>query len=176
MRAGIARVERGAGDEWRSRDRGRGSAVNSRLQWWLVRSAAVAWLAAWFLPVIDGYLGWAAFSAALEAPFRHTFPAAPEDAIPQVFSALTNIAFPIMLIMVIRERVIHHARFLRMAILCLVINLYWLAQAVRANEWHNLLAGYYAWLVAFALLVAISAISVVSNRQTSKTPTAGTPS
>ena len=39
----------------------------------------------------------------------------------------------------------------------------------------RLLIGYYVWLAAFALLVAVGALNVVSVRRTSKTPTAGTP-
>jgi len=147
----------------------------SPLQRFLARSALAAWLASWFLPVIDGYPGWAAFRAALEAPFRHTFPTAPEDAIPQLFSALTNLAFPIMYFLLMRNRVEHARRFLQGAIICLVLDLYWLVQIARANELEKLLAGYYAWVGAFALLVVVGAISVVSSRRTSRTPTAGTP-
>jgi hypothetical protein len=143
-----------------------------RILAWL---AAAAWLAAWFLPVIDGYPGWAAFRAAIEGPFRHTFPTAPEDAIPQVFSALTNVAFLIMFALVICDRVVHPKRFLQSAVICLVLDLYWLVQVVRANELKGLLIGYYFWLGAFALMVAIGTLSVVSSRRTSRTPTAGTP-
>jgi hypothetical protein len=135
--------------------------------------AAAAWAVSWFLPVIDGYPGFAAFRAALEGPFKHTFPTPPEDAIPQVASALTNIALPVMLAMFLRGRVVHPGRFLRVAILCFVVNLYWWVQAARANEMKSLLAGYYVWVAAFALLVIVSGVSA---RQTSRTPTAGTPS
>ncbi len=148
--------------------------MNSGLQWQLARLALAAWLASWFLPVVDGYAGWAAFRAAIEGPFRHSFPTAPEDAIPQVFSALTNLAFPIMFFMIVRDRIERASRFLQVAIICLVLDLYWLVQVVRANELEKLLAGYYVWVIAFALLVAVGAINVVSNRRTSKTPTAGT--
>ena len=55
------------------------------------------------------------------------------------------------------------------------MDLYWLVEALRAGEAASLLIGYYVWLVAFALLVALGAVSVVSARRTSKTPTAGTP-
>jgi hypothetical protein len=145
------------------------------LQQWLARVALVAWLASWFLPVVDGYSGWGAFRAALEGPFRHTFPTAPEDAIPQVFSALTNLAFPLMFFLLMRNRVEHAWRFLQSAALCLILNLYWLVQIARAHELEKLLGGYYAWVGAFALLVVAGALSVVSSRRTSRTPTAGTP-
>lgn len=147
----------------------------SRSQWLLARIALAAWLASWFLPVVDGYAGWAAFRAALEGPFRHSFPTAAEDAIPQVFSALTNVAFPIMFYLLARHRIEHPARFLQAALICLILDLYWLVQVVRANELGKLLAGYYVWIGAFALLCVVGAISVVSNRRTSRTPTAGTP-
>jgi len=149
--------------------------MNSPLQSLLARSALAAWLVSWFLPVVDGYPGWAAFRAAIEGPFRHTFPTAPEDALPQVFSALTNLAFPFMFFLLVRNRVEHARRFLQGAILCLIVNLYWLVQIARAKELEKLLVGYYAWVGAFALLVAAGAISVVSSRRTSRTPTAGTP-
>ena len=149
--------------------------MNSRAQWLLARTALAAWLSSWFLPVIEGYPGWAAFRAALEGPFRHTFPTAGEDAILQVFSALTNVAFPIMFYLLARDRIEHAARFLQGALVCLIIDLYWLVQAARADELEKLLVGYYAWTGAFALLAAVAAISVASNRRTSKTPTAGTP-
>jgi len=77
--------------------------------------------------------------------------------------------------MLIRNRIEHASRFLRVAIICLVLDLYWLVQAARADQLGKLLIGYYAWLAAFVLLVAIGAISVVSSRRTSRTPTAGTP-
>lgn len=149
--------------------------MSDRLTPALAWVAAAAWLASWFLPVVAHDPGWAAFRAALEGPFRHLFPTPPEDAVPQVFSALTNVAFPMMFVMLIRKRVVHHARFLRVALICLVLDLYWLVQAARANEWRSLLAGYWVWLAAFALLAAIGIINVVSDRRTSKTPMAGTP-
>jgi hypothetical protein len=147
----------------------------SPLQRLLARIGLCAWLASWFLPVVAGHTGWDAFRAALEAPFRHTFPTAPEDAIPQVFSALTNIAFPLMFFLLMRNRIRHPARFLQGALVCLILDLYWVVQIARANEIGKLLAGYYVWVGAFAMMVAVGAISVVSARRTSRIPTGGTP-
>ena len=65
--------------------------------------------------------------------------------------------------------------FLKVAIACLLLNLYWLVQMLRAGEYAGLLAGYYVWLLAFALLIVLGAISVVSARRTSRTPTGDTP-
>ena len=91
-----------------------------------------------------------------------------------MFSALTNIAFPIMAFLLLGNRIQHAARFLQGALLCLILDLYWLVQIARANELDKLLAGYYLWVAAFALMAAAGAISVVSARRTSRTPTGGT--
>jgi hypothetical protein len=138
-------------------------------------SAAVCWCIAWFLPVVEGYAGWAAFRAALEAPFREDFPVRGDDVVPQVLSALTNGVFVVLFANWQRGQVTRPALFLKVAIACLLLNLYWLVQMLRAGERATLLAGYYVWLAAFALMVTVGVLSVVSARRTSKTPTAGTP-
>ena len=138
--------------------------------------ALACWLASWFLPVLDDHSGWAAFRAAIEGPFRDPFPTRGEDAIAQFLSALTNVGFVALFLHWIRGRVARPWLFAKLALFCLVLNLYWLVESIRAGESRALLAGYYAWLAAFALLVASGAISAVSDRRTSKTPTAGTPS
>jgi TM2 domain-containing membrane protein YozV len=61
------------------------------------------------------------------------------------------------------------------ALACLLLNLYGLVEMLRAGERTGLLVGYYVWLLAFALLLALGVLSVVSARRTSRTPTAGTP-
>jgi len=136
--------------------------------------ALACWLASWFLPVLDDYTGWAAFRAAIEGPFRDPFPTRGEDAIAQFLSALTNVAFAALFLHWIRGRVMRPWLFAKLALFCLVLNLYWLVESIRAGESRALLAGYYAWLAAFALLVASGAFSAVSDRRTSNTPTTGT--
>jgi len=138
--------------------------------------ALACWLASWFLPVLDDYSGWAAFRAAIEGPFRDPFPTRGEDAIAQFLSALTNLAFAALFLHWVRGRVARPRLFAKLALFCLLLNLYWLVESIRAGESRALLAGYYAWLAAFALLVATGAVSAVSGHRTSKTPTAGTPS
>ncbi len=59
----------------------------------LAGSALACWLCAWFLPVLGDYSGWDAFDAALQGPFLDRFPTRGEDAIAQLLSALTNVAF-----------------------------------------------------------------------------------
>ncbi len=152
----------------------RGSTDNRVMQL-LGWSAAACWCVAWFLPVVEGYAGWAAFRAALEAPFRHSVPMRGEDLVPQLLSALTNVVFVVLFANWQRGQVTRPALFLKVAIACLLLNLYWLVEMLRAGERAALLVGYYVWLAAFALMVALGILSVVSNRRTSKTPTDGTP-
>lgn len=134
--------------------------------------AAALWLASWFLPVLEDVRGWQAFRYALSAiwPYRgHSM--AGEEAIPQMLSAATNVAFIILVAHVALDRVTRPGFFIRVAIACFILNLYWLVQLLRRGEAGDLLAGYYAWIVAFALLI----VSGLSIHRTSKTPTAGTP-
>jgi hypothetical protein len=137
--------------------------------------AAACWLISWFLPVVDGYPGWAAFYTALTGPFRSDYPVRGDDSVPQVLSALTNLAFGVLLTQWARDQVSRPSMFLKIAIACLLCNLYWLVSALRAGEPRALLTGYYLWLAAFALLVLLGIIRAVSDRRTSRTPTGGTP-
>ena len=148
---------------------------DNRMMQLLGWSSAACWLLAWFLPVVDGYRGWAAFRTALEAPFRAEFPVRGDDVVPQVLSALTNVVFVVLFANWQRRQVTRPALFLKVAIACLLLNLYWLVEMLRAGERDALLVGYYVWLAAFALMVTLGILSVVSSRRTSRTPTAGTP-
>ena len=126
------------------------------------------------LPVLDHYSGWQAFVTALRGPFLDSDPTRGDAAILQLLSALTNVAF-VALSMHYRKGITRPWLYLKLALLCLLIDLYWLVEALRAGEAASLLIGYYVWLMAFALLVTLGAVSVVSARRTSKTPTADTP-
>jgi hypothetical protein len=138
----------------------------------IVRVAALLWLASWLLPVFDDIAGWQAFRYALSSvwPYQGRQSSEIDDAAPHVLSALTNVVFIILAAHVELERVTRAGLFLRVAIACLALNLYWLVQLIRDGSAAGLQAGYYAWLAAFALLV----VSGVSIHRTSKTPTAGT--
>jgi len=138
-------------------------------------AAAACWLASWFLPVVDGYPGWAAFHAALTGPFRENFPTSGSDAAIQLLSAFTNAGFVILFAHGYLGRITRPLLFMKVALLCLLIDLYWVVEMVRAGERGGLLAGYYLWLASFALLVTLGALNVVSARRTSKTPRADTP-
>lgn len=149
------------------------STTDKRVQRQLGWAAAACWLASWFLPVIEGYPGWAAFRAAISGPFRESFPVRGDDAVPQLLSALTNVAWLLLFWYWRRGAISNWTLYLKVAIACLLIDLYWLVQMLRAGEYQALLSGYYAWLLAFALLVALAAVNVVSARRTSRTPTGG---
>jgi len=131
----------------------------------LAWTAVACWLASWFLPVVEDYAGWAAFHAALSGPFRETMPAAAEDSIPQILSAFTNVGFAALFLTWWRGRITMPAVLLKIAIACLIIDLYWLVQAWRAGQSGTLLVGYYVWLAAFLLLTVVLALRVLRLRK-----------
>lgn len=145
-----------------------GSTISRQLVW----AAALLWLASWLLPVVDDVNGWQAFRYALSTlwPYRGHESSELDDAVPHVLSASTNVVFIILAAHVELGRVTRPGTFLRVAVACLILNLYWLVQLVRDGSAEALHAGYYAWLAAFALLV----VSGVLIHRTSRTPTAGT--
>ena len=144
----------------------------------LAWTAAAAFAASWFLPVLDDVPGWMAFRYALAplVPFREAGDIAWDDSAPQVMSALTNVVFIILFALWLANQAVRAGLFVRIAIACFVLNLYWLVRAWREHGLDDLLIGYYLWLTAFALLLAMASLIAYANRQTSKTPTAGTPS
>jgi hypothetical protein len=147
--------------------------VSAKLPRQIVWAAALLWLASWFLPVVDNISGWQAFRYALSSlwPYQGHRSNEFDDAVPHVLSAFTNVAFVILAAHVELGRVTRPGMYLRVAIACVVLDLYWLVQLVRDGSANALQMGYYAWLAAFVLLV----VSGVSIHRTSRTPTAGTP-
>jgi hypothetical protein len=141
-------------------------------------TAAAAFLASWFLPVIKDVPGWMAFRYALAplVPYRDAGTVAWEDSAPQVMSALTNVVFIILFVLWQLNQTVRPGLFVRIAIACFVLNLYWFVTAWRGDDVGDLLVGYYVWLAAFALLLALATLIASSSRRTSKTPTAATPS
>ncbi len=137
--------------------------------------ALACWLVSWFLPVVQGYAGWEAFLEAAGAPFRDPSPTRGELGITLVASALTNVAFLALILSWIRGHVMRPALFAKLALFCLILDLFWLVEMLRATESPRLLAGYYTWIAGFALLAAAGFVSAASARRTSKTPTDGTP-
>ena len=139
--------------------------LTTKIERWLAWAAALCWIAAWFLPVIEDYSGWAAFRAALGGPFRDPFPVGGEEAVPQVLSALTNVVFALMFMTWLRARLTQPVLFLKIAIACLLLNSYWLVQMLRAGEASGLLSGYYVWLLAFLLLNVVGTLRVLRARK-----------
>ena len=91
-------------------------------------------------------------------------------------SALTNVVFVILFVLWATRQSARSGMFVRIALACFLINLYWFVSAWRENGLNELLIGYYFWLAAFALLLAVAILIAFATRRTSKTPTAGTPS
>jgi hypothetical protein len=141
-------------------------------------TAAAAFLASWFLPVLEDVPGWMAFRYALAplVPFRDAGAVAWEDSAPQVMSALTNVVFVILFVLWQVGQAVRPGLFVRIAIACFVLNLYWFVTAWRDHSVGDLLVGYYVWLAAFGMLLALAVFIASSSRQTSKTPTAAAPS
>ena len=130
----------------------------------LTWSAAACFVAAWFLPVAPDLPGWMAFRYA----FAPVWPYAPhagatEDAAPQVLSALTHVVFAVMFAQLLAGRVGRPGLWLRVAIACFVVDLYWFVQMLRDGA-HSLGIGYYVWLAAFAQLAIIGGLLVRRQR------------
>jgi hypothetical protein len=62
--------------------------------------------------------------------------------------------------------------FLRVAIACFVLDLYWFVQMLRDGAAHELWIGYYVWLAAFALLGVVGWMLMRSARSAAATPPA----
>jgi hypothetical protein len=101
-------------------------------------------------------------------PYHPAEPGGVEDAVPQVLSALTNVAFAVMFLQLIAGKVRHPGLYFRVAIACFVLNLYWLVQILRDGSAHDLRIGYYVWLAAFALLVLIGGMLMRAARGVSR--------
>jgi hypothetical protein len=139
--------------------------------------AAGAFLASWFLPAIDGVPGWEAFRFALSplVPYRQ-FGSLGDHAVPAVLSALTNVVFVLFFAFWLTGQNVRPGLFVRVAIACFVLDLYWIVQAWRDQDLGSLRIGYLLWLGAFALLLAVAILTAYEARRTSRTPMAGTPS
>ena len=133
--------------------------------------AAALFVASWFLPVLKDLPGWMAFRYALAplVPFRGRDDASIgwEDSVPQLMSALTNVVFVILFALWATRQSPRPGLFVRVALVCFVLNLYWFVTAWRDHAVADLLVGYYAWLAAFALLLAVAGIIGFASRRAS---------
>jgi hypothetical protein len=141
-------------------------------------TAAAAFLASWFLPVLENVPGWMAFRYALAplVPYAHAVETGWDDNVPQVLSALTNVMFVVLFGLWLANQMFRPGMFLRLALASLLLNLYWWVKAWREHGLGDLLYGYYVWMFAFALLLTTAVLTASADRRTSRTPTGGTPS
>jgi hypothetical protein len=155
-----------------------GETTNTKLTNALAWTAAAAFAASWFMPVLTDVPGWMAFRYALAplVPYSAAGDLTWDDSVPQVMSALTNGVFLILFALWVAKQAVRPGLFVRITIACLLINLYWFVKAWRDDGVSDLLAGYYVWLAAFALLLGAATLIAAASRRTSTTPTAGTPS
>jgi hypothetical protein len=122
-------------------------------------SAMAAFLACWFLPVIDDINGWLAFRASINPLWSYSGDSRaiglelPDD-LAFFLGSLTNFVFvglyawlPFAARRGLRNAVITLA-------VCFLIDSYSLTQIVISREWTSLGPGYYAWLAACGLLGA----------------------
>jgi hypothetical protein len=139
--------------------------------------AALAFLASWFLPVIENVPGWMAFRYALAPliPFRDAVAPAWDDNVPQVLSALTNVMFVVLFALWLAKQMFRPGMFVRITIACLLLNLYWWVKAWRGHTLSDLLIGYYVWLSAFGLMLVVAVLTAFEDRRTSRTPRDGRP-
>jgi hypothetical protein len=116
-------------------------------------------VAAWFLPVATDLPGWMAFRHAFAPvwPYGHESSAV-EDAIPHVLSASTNVVFVVMWAQLVTRRLTRPGLWLRVAIACCVVDLYWFVLMLRDGGGQRLGIGYYVWLAAFAQLAIIGGL------------------
>jgi hypothetical protein len=153
-----------------------GTPESTKLTSVLAWTATAAFAASWFMPVLEDVSGWMAFRYALSplVPYSAASELTWEDSVPQVLSALTNVVFIILIALWVARQMMRPGLFVRIAIACFVLNLYWFVKAWREQGLDDLLIGYYVWLFAFALMLGVSILTAVASRRTSTTPRAGT--
>jgi hypothetical protein len=143
-----------------------GGRIPTKLVPALAWTAAAAFAASWFLPVLADVPGWMAFRYALAPliPYRDAGTQGFEDSAPQVMSALTNIVFAVLFVSWATRRSPRPGMFVRITLACFVLDLYWFVKAWRDGGVGDLLVGYYVWLAAFALLGIVAALIASASR------------
>ena len=99
----------------------------------LAWTAAAAFAASWFLPVLDDVPGWMAFRYALAplVPYSDAGDLTWDDSIPQVLSALTNVVFAILFGLWVARQTVRPGLLVRITLACFLLNLYWFVKAWR---------------------------------------------
>jgi hypothetical protein len=140
--------------------------------------SVLAFLTSWFLPVLEDIPGWMAFRHALAplVPFGDAGTLSWEENVPQVLSALTNLMYLVLAGLWLAGQMFRPGMFVRLALACWLLNLYWFVRAWREGGLDDLLLGYYVWQAAFTLLLAVAVLNAFAARPSSRTPRVGMPS
>lgn len=131
----------------------------------LLAAAVIANIAGWVLPVIDEYRGWQAFRVALSPVWPYEKFHIPETylVILSVASALTNALFWVVAIALLRGPSPQRARVcLWLAAGATLLDLHW--QTTLRENAADLRAGYFVWVVSFALLALAAYFEVLRSR------------
>jgi hypothetical protein len=125
----------------------------------LLIGALLAHAAGWLAPVVDGYVGWQAFRAALSPvwPFEHFTVPTWRLIVLAVASAATNALFAgsaIAMAAGALERALARRALVAALLVATLVNLHW--PISMGDHRADLRVGYYVWVASF-LLLALSA-------------------
>lgn len=128
---------------------------------WL--AAVVTNLLAWFMPVVDDYVGWQAFRVALSPlwPFEQFHIPPGSLLVLSVASGVTNVLFFLLAAVLVTQPARRAKPVLWIAAAATLVNLHWpISMGAERDE---LEAGYFIWVCSFALLT-LAAFFVVRRR------------
>jgi hypothetical protein len=128
---------------------------------WL--AAVVTNLLAWFMPVVDDYVGWQAFRVALSPlwPFEQFHIPPGSLLVLSVASGVTNVLFLLLAAVLVTQPARRAKPVLWIAAAATLVNLHWpISMGAERDE---LEAGYFIWVCSFALLT-LAAFFVVRRR------------
>lgn len=132
-----------------------------------VLAAAVAYVLGWVLPVIDKYAGWQAFRVAFSPVLPYESFKIPSGwiLVLSVSSALTNVLFVIVAGVLLygpASTLLRARATLWVAAAAALLNLHWPISMGEMGA--GLKAGYFIWVVGFALLTLAALFRVIEVR------------
>ena len=127
-------------------------------------AAVIANVAGWLLPVVEDYLGWQAFRVALSPlwPYEQFRIEPGLLLVLSVASALTNLLFVLLAVMLALEPERRAKAVLWAATAATLLNLHW--PISMGEQRADLELGYFVWVCAFALLAFAAFLAVPRRR------------